>query len=176
MDSPEGIRVNRTCEKIQQVWAHMVQKRHYISFNERQMGIMNPETFYWLKEKACQQRKFFTESKWDSNRKSWGYSTDGLCRNGMEHCPTHNFTLQMKGPVRIQYKCLVPIYVFPEIKLLFPKQYYNCGEVYPTPSRLQIFPLLKLKTWRGPRWGQPKPGGARPRIICVCVFHSQSID
>jgi hypothetical protein len=28
-------------------------------------------------------------------------------------------------PVRIQYKCLVPIYVFPEMKLLFPKQNYN---------------------------------------------------
>ncbi len=24
-------------------------------------------------------------------------------------------------PVRIQYKCLVPVYVFPEMKLLFPK-------------------------------------------------------
>ncbi len=34
-------------------------------------------------------------------------------------------TLQMTGPVRIQYKCLVPIYVFPEMKLLFPKQNYN---------------------------------------------------
>ncbi len=30
-----------------------------------------------------------------------------------------------EGPVRIQYKCMVPIYVFPEIKLLFPKQKYN---------------------------------------------------
>ncbi len=30
-----------------------------------------------------------------------------------------------EGPVRIQYKCLVPMYVFPEIKLLFPKQNYN---------------------------------------------------
>ncbi len=30
-----------------------------------------------------------------------------------------------EGPVRIQYKCLVPIYFFPEIKLLFPKQNYN---------------------------------------------------
>ncbi len=29
-----------------------------------------------------------------------------------------------EGPVRIQYKCLVPIYVFPEMKLLFPKQNY----------------------------------------------------
>jgi hypothetical protein len=29
------------------------------------------------------------------------------------------------GPVRIQYKCLVPIYVFPEMKLLLPKQNYN---------------------------------------------------
>jgi hypothetical protein len=30
-----------------------------------------------------------------------------------------------EGPVRIQYKCLDPIYIFPEIKLLFPKQNYN---------------------------------------------------
>ncbi len=30
-----------------------------------------------------------------------------------------------EGMVRIQYKCLVPIYVFPEIKLAFPKQNYN---------------------------------------------------
>jgi hypothetical protein len=29
------------------------------------------------------------------------------------------------GPVRIQYKCLVLIYVFPVMKLLFPKQNYN---------------------------------------------------
>jgi hypothetical protein len=25
----------------------------------------------------------------------------------------------------IQYKCMIPIYVFPEMKLLFPKQNYN---------------------------------------------------
>jgi hypothetical protein len=30
-----------------------------------------------------------------------------------------------EGPMRIQFKCLVPIDVFPEIKLLFPKQNYN---------------------------------------------------
>jgi hypothetical protein len=30
-----------------------------------------------------------------------------------------------EGRVRIQYKCLVPIYVFPEMKLLFPKQNYT---------------------------------------------------
>ncbi len=33
-----------------------------------------------------------------------------------------------EGPVRIQYKCLVPIYVFPEMKLrglAIPKQNYN---------------------------------------------------
>ncbi len=28
-------------------------------------------------------------------------------------------------PVKILYKCLVPIYVFPEMNLLFPKQDYN---------------------------------------------------
>jgi hypothetical protein len=30
-----------------------------------------------------------------------------------------------EGRARIQDKCLVPIYVFPEMKLLFPKQNYN---------------------------------------------------
>ncbi len=30
-----------------------------------------------------------------------------------------------EGPVTIQFKCLVPIYIFPEIRLLFPKQNYN---------------------------------------------------
>ncbi len=30
-----------------------------------------------------------------------------------------------EGPMRIQYKCLVPVYVFPEMKLLFPKHNYN---------------------------------------------------
>jgi hypothetical protein len=30
-----------------------------------------------------------------------------------------------EGPVRIQFKCLVPIYVFPVMKLLFPKQKYT---------------------------------------------------
>ncbi len=35
-----------------------------------------------------------------------------------------------EGPVRIQYKCLVPIYVFLEMKLLFPKQ--NCNVLSPT--------------------------------------------
>jgi hypothetical protein len=30
-----------------------------------------------------------------------------------------------EGQARIQYKCMFPIYVFPEMKLLFPKQNYN---------------------------------------------------
>jgi hypothetical protein len=30
-----------------------------------------------------------------------------------------------EGPVRIKYKCLVSIFVFPEMNLLFPKQNYN---------------------------------------------------
>jgi hypothetical protein len=37
---------------------------------------------------------------------------------------TDKFTAN-EGPLRIQYKCLVPIYEFPEMKLLFPKQKYN---------------------------------------------------
>jgi hypothetical protein len=40
-----------------------------------------------------------------------------------------------EGPVRIQYKFLVPIYVFPEMKLLFPKQNLN---VFCLPSHSYI--------------------------------------
>jgi len=43
----------------------------------------------------------------------------------MEPLPNRQLYTANEGPMRIQYKCLVPIYVFPEIKLLFPKQYYN---------------------------------------------------
>jgi hypothetical protein len=39
--------------------------------------------------------------------------------------PRHLRHIANEVPVRIQYKCLVPIYVFPEMKLLFPKQNYN---------------------------------------------------
>jgi hypothetical protein len=34
------------------------------------------------------------------------------------NCPFHAAN---EGPVKIQYKCLDPIYVLPEMKLLFPK-------------------------------------------------------
>jgi hypothetical protein len=38
----------------------------------------------------------------------------------------YNSTLTAnEGLVRIQYKCLVPIYVFLQMKLLFPKQNYT---------------------------------------------------
>ncbi len=46
------------------------------------------------------------------------------CPSAHAICLTSHYTAN-EGPVRIQYKCLVPIYVFPEIKLLFPKQNYN---------------------------------------------------
>jgi hypothetical protein len=42
----------------------------------------------------------------------------------ISYCATVLYTAN-EGPVRIQYKCLVPIYGFPEVKLLFPKQNYN---------------------------------------------------
>jgi hypothetical protein len=40
---------------------------------------------------------------------------------------SYNSPTANKGPVRIQYKCLVPINLFLEMKLLFPKQNYNCS-------------------------------------------------
>ncbi len=43
------------------------------------------------------------------------------------HCFVNYVLTANEGLVRIQYKCLDPIYVFPEMKLalLFPKQNYN---------------------------------------------------
>ena len=40
-------------------------------------------------------------------------------------CSSYNSPTANEGPVRIQYKCLVPINLFLEMKLLFPKQNYN---------------------------------------------------
>jgi hypothetical protein len=39
-----------------------------------------------------------------------------------------------EGPVRIQYKCLVPIYLFPEMKLLFQKQ----NIMFPVPTLIYL--------------------------------------
>ncbi len=49
-------------------------------------------------------------------------------------------------PVRIQYKCLVPNYVFPEIKLLFLKQNYN---VLPTSSytHISVINYIYFQDW-----------------------------
>jgi hypothetical protein len=58
--------------------------------------------------------------------------------------------------MRIQYKCLVPIYVFLEMKLLFPKQNYNVlspssythisvRDLYI--SRIGLHILLQENTW-----------------------------
>ncbi len=62
-------------------------------------------------------------------------------------------------PVRIQNKCLVPIYVFPEMKLLYPKQNYN--DLYPSSythismkdlyiSRIGLPILLQENMWTDP--------------------------
>jgi hypothetical protein len=42
----------------------------------------------------------------------------------VNHCTIFIHTAN-EGPERIQYKCLVPNYVFSEMKLFFPKQNYN---------------------------------------------------
>ncbi len=49
------------------------------------------------------------------------------CRDGRQRYAVASSALQIKGRVRIQYKYLVPIHVFPEMKqcrLIFPKQNY----------------------------------------------------
>jgi hypothetical protein len=64
-----------------------------------------------------------------------------------------------EGPVKIQYKCLVPIYVFPEMKLIFPNQNYNVlspssythisvRDLYI--SRISLPILLQVNMWTDP--------------------------
>jgi hypothetical protein len=64
-----------------------------------------------------------------------------------------------EGLVKILYKCLVPIYVFPEMKLLFPKQNYNVLSLsFYTPisvrdlyiSRIGLPILLQGNMWTNP--------------------------
>ncbi len=43
--------------------------------------------------------------------------------------------------VRIQYKCLVPIYVFPETKLLFPKHNYCIMFCLPVPTLIYLWEI-----------------------------------
>ncbi len=75
-----------------------------------------------------------------------------------QHC--YSVIIAKEGPVRIQYKCLVPIYVFPEIKLLFPKQNYNVLSLssfthlsvrYLYISRTGLPVLLQGNMWTDPR-------------------------
>jgi hypothetical protein len=59
-----------------------------------------------------------------------------------------------EGLVRIQYKCLVPIYVFPEMKLLFPNRIImfclpvptliNLWEIYIYPGSVCLFCCRKI--------------------------------
>jgi hypothetical protein len=64
-----------------------------------------------------------------------------------------------EGPVRFQYKCLVSIYVFPEMKFLFSKQNYNVlspssnthisvRDLYI--SRIGLPILLQINKWTDP--------------------------
>jgi hypothetical protein len=73
-------------------------------------------------------------------------------------CYTCEFTAN-EGPMRIQYKCLVPIYVFPEMKLLFPKP--NPNDLSPSSnthisvidlyiSRIGLPILLQKNMWTDP--------------------------
>jgi hypothetical protein len=65
----------------------------------------------------------------------WGSRAEGQQGGGHrweEAMPLHYGHTANEGPVKIQYKCLVPIYVFPEMKLLFPKQNYIVLSPVPT--------------------------------------------
>ncbi len=64
-----------------------------------------------------------------------------------------------EGPGRIQYKCLVPIYVFPVMNLLVPKQIYNVlspssythiSVIYLYISRIGLPILLQGNMWTDP--------------------------
>ncbi len=57
-----------------------------------------------------------------------GYAQEGLHlwdKSTISNPCVHCIHTANEGPVRIEYKCLVPIHAFPEMKLFFPKQNYN---------------------------------------------------
>ncbi len=61
--------------------------------------------------------------------------------------------------MRIQYKCLVPIFVFPEMKLLFPKLNYNVlstsSYTYISVRDLYISRIGLLILLQGNMWTDP---------------------
>ncbi len=96
----------------------------------------------------------------------WGGGRRGVCSRISVCSPSFHTPIRFaictanEGPVRIQYKCLVPIYVLPEMKLLFPKQNYNvlCPSSYTHISvwdlyisRIGLPILLHGNMWNNPR-------------------------
>ncbi len=53
---------------------------------------------------------------------AWSYSRWDFQTNQFRPHPVRGLHTPKEGPVRIQHTCLVPIYVFPEIKLLVPNR------------------------------------------------------
>ncbi len=47
----------------------------------------------------------------------WGVYSDAILLVGRHLTDAYRLYTANEGPVKIQYKCLVPIYVFPEMKL-----------------------------------------------------------
>ncbi len=85
--------------------------------------MIKPRTVF--QEKGGQRECVMTTCNLNQNECPYGYFCDsdnvctlmsqGICKE----CPAN------EGPVRIQYNCLISIYVFSEMKLLFPKHNYN---------------------------------------------------
>ncbi len=92
--------------------------------------------------KICSPATFLNQigARWQSGQYT-GFKASVFCTTAARE--TAN-----EGPVIIQYKCLVPIYVFPEIKLLFPKQNYNV----PSPSS---YTLISVRDFYTSRIGLP---------------------
>jgi hypothetical protein len=66
-----------------------------------------------------------------------------------------SFTVN-EGPVRFQYKCLVPIYVFPERKLLFPKQSYSVLSPSSVRDKYMYYMIRVPILLQGNMWTDPE--------------------
>ncbi len=109
--------INKFCmpSKISIAWDHL--------FKMADVGNLRRWPCYPLKKRWCDRRRSCADGRALSGSCSAARPAPGSACVSSQPCKTNDditwllSTSANEGPVRIQHKCLVPIYVFPEMKL-----------------------------------------------------------
>jgi hypothetical protein len=75
------------------------------------------------------------------------YCAKAELASGLRRGSVHGSYAANEGPERIQYKCLVPIYVFPEMKLLFQNRIKIFCLVVPSLIYLREIYIFPESVW-----------------------------